>query len=156
MNDQKDFEEFFALLTRERVKFLLVGGYALAYHGHPRYTGVVDIFVEASITNARRLMNTVEKFGFKNTGIAQEDFLQKDKIIQLGYPPNRIDIIASIDGIEFKDGWKNRIKDKFGSQSVFVISRKDLIKNKRTSGRPRDLLDLELLEKPITKKRQRN
>ena len=145
MNTQKDYEEFFALLNNEKVKYLIVGAYAIAYHAQPRFTGDIDIFVEVNTKNAVRLTAAVKKFGFANVGLASTDFLKPNHIIQLGYPPLRIDLLTNIDGVTFHTAWGNRVRGKFGKQPVWYISKKDLIRNKKASGRIRDLLDLELI-----------
>ena len=152
MNVPKDYKEFIELLNQAKVKYVIVGGYALAFHNMPRFTGDIDFFIEISADNASRIVETIDKFGFKNIGITQNDFLLKDNIIQLGYPPLRIDIITTLDGVSFKQVWKNKIKGFFGNQEIHVISKPDLIKNKTASGRKQDLLDLELLKKAKKKK----
>ena len=146
MNIPKDYEEFFALLNKEKVRYLIVGAYAMAYHAQPRFTGDIDIFIEVDKTNAKRLLNAVEKFGFKNSGLTSVDFLKPDQIVQLGYPPLRIDILTSIDGVSFGIAWERRVRAKFGKQKVWYISKRDLIRNKKAAGRTRDLLDLELIK----------
>ena len=145
MNVPKDYEEFFELLNRQKIKYLIVGAYAVAFHAHPRFTGDIDIFIVANRTNAGRLLKVLRQFGFKDLGITIEDFLKTDRIIQLGYPPLRIDILTSIDGVSFNTAWANRVRGNFGKQKIWYISKKDLIRNKRATGRARDLLDLELL-----------
>ncbi|MBI4811561.1 MAG: hypothetical protein HY800_09035 [Ignavibacteriales bacterium] len=138
-------EDFFALLNEQKVKFLIIGAYALAYHGCPRYTGDIDIFISADPNNAAKIVTAIELFGFKNVGITQNDFQKPDIIIQLGYPPLRIDLVTEINGISFTTAWKNREKGFFGRQKVFYISKKDFIRNKKATGRVKDRLDVELL-----------
>ena len=145
MDAPKDYEEFFVLLNKEKIKYLIVGAYAVAYHAQPRFTGDIDIFVEAGRTNAERLLKVVQKFGFGETGLTAADFLKPHQIIQLGYPPLRIDLLTSIDGVSFGTAWKRRVKGKFGRPGVWYISKRDLIRNKRATGRTRDLLDLQLM-----------
>ena len=145
MEVARDFEEFFASCNRHGVRYLIVGGYAFALHAHPRYTGDMDVFVKASRENAEALIRALADFGFSSRDLSWEDFGREEKIVQLGYPPLRIDIITSIDGVEFDDAWSRRVEAVYGSQEVFFISKADLIANKRASGRKQDLLDLESL-----------
>ena len=147
MNVPKDYEEFFVLLKKEKVKFLIVGAYALAYHGYPRFTGDIDIFISNEPPNARRALSAIEKFGFQGIGITVEDLLKPDSILQLGNPPLRIDIITDIDGVSFTSAWKNRVRGIFGKQNVWYISKKDLVKNKKATGRTQDKFDLEMLKR---------
>ena len=153
MSVPKDYEEFFALLNREKARYLVVGAYALAFHGRPRFTGDIDVFVAISETNAERLLKALEGFGYADMGIRIEDFLHKDRSTQLGFPPLRIDILTSIDGLQFQDAWSLRARGGFGKQRVWYISKGDLIRNKRAAGRPQDALDLELLGE-LKKKRK--
>jgi len=152
MNVPKDYEEFFELLNLHKARYLIVGAHAVAFHGQPRFTGDIDIFVACDRKNADRLLEVVERFGFKNVGINKDDFLKPDLILQLGYPPFRIDILTNINGVIFKSAWKNRVKGTFGKHKVWYISKSDLIRNKRAVGRTQDSFDLELLG---VKKRKR-
>ncbi len=147
MRIEKDFKEFIELLNKNRVKYLVVGGYAFAFYAEPRFTKDIDFFVEISDRNAENIIKTLIDFGFKSTDIKKEYFLEPGKIIQLGFPPVRIDIITSITGVEFKDAWKNRKKGEYGDIPCYFISKEDLMKNKKASGRSQDIADLELLEK---------
>jgi c-di-GMP-related signal transduction protein len=154
MNGLEDYEELFVLLNREKVKYLIVGAYAVGYHAQPRATGDIDIFVESSKRNASRLLTVIEKFGYKNVGIRTTDFETPGIIVQLGYPPFRVDFITEMDGVEFRNAWKHRVRAKFGHQQGYYISKRDLIKNKQASGRARDAFDLELLGYRKRKKKQ--
>ena len=145
MNQEKDYREFFALLNGEKVKYLIVGAYAMGFHGVPRFTGDIDILVEPSAKNAGSLMKVLDKFGFENTGIEISDFMKPDFILQLGYPPVRIDLLTGIDGVSFAGAWKNRLEGKYGKQTVRYLSKSDLMKNKSASGRQKDILDLDAL-----------
>lgn len=100
----KDFEECFVLLTAHNVRFLLVGGYAVAFHGAPRYTGDIDVYYERSPRNAKALFAALQDFGFGDVGLSEKDFLTHGRVIQLGQPPNRIDFINHIDGVSFPVG----------------------------------------------------
>lgn len=142
----KDFEEFFGLLNTHKVRYLLVGGYAVAFHGAPRYTGDIDIYYERSLHNAKAILATLKDFGFGDLDILADDFMTHGRVVQLGTPPNRIDLINFIDGVIFATAWRSRVKDAYGSISIFYIGRTSLLRNKRTSGRTKDLLDLERLQ----------
>ena len=147
MRIEKDFKEFIELLNCNKVKYLVVGGFAVAFHAIVRFTKDIDIFVEASEENSKKIINVLKSFGFGDIGVTERDFQNTDQIIQLGYPPLRIDIITSISGVEFKKAWENRIVGKYGSIPCFFISSEDLIKNKQASGRPQDIADIKILEK---------
>jgi hypothetical protein len=123
-----------------------VGGHALAFHAKPRFTKDIDIFVEPSSKNAKRLMQALDDFGFGDVGLNEEDFSKPGAIVQLGVAPNRIDLITAIDGVTFDEAWQGREKGRFGSQDVYYLGKAELIRNKRASGRKQDLADLEWLE----------
>ena len=142
-----DLREFIHLLNTKSVKYVIVGAWALAFHGRPRYTGDIDIFVPREQDNADRLMEVIEAFGFGQSGIERDDFLQVDHVIQLGRAPNRIDILTGISGVAFDEAWKSREQGKISDVDVFVISRDLLIKNKRAANRDKDQGDIKLLEK---------
>ena len=142
-----DLREFIHLLNTNSVRYVIVGAWALAFHGRPRYTGDLDIFVAKDDENANKLMAVIEAFGFGHTGIKREDFLQIDHVIQLGREPNRIDILTGISGVTFNEAWDSREQGKIADAAVFVISRDLLIKNKRAANRDKDLGDIKLLEK---------
>jgi hypothetical protein len=141
----KDFEELFACLRHRKVKALVVGGYAVAFHGQPRFTKDIDVFVEPSPENAERLMEALTDFGFGGLGLSVIDFASPGKIVQLGVAPNRVDLLTTIDGVTFDQAWRGRVAGHYGSEAVDYIGRAELILNKRASGRPQDLLDLEVL-----------
>ena len=147
MRAENDFKEFIALLNEHKVRYLIVGGFAYSFYAEPRFTKDIDFFVEASTDNADKMLNVLEKFGFKNAGITKDDFLKSDQIIQLGIAPLRIDIITSISGVSFKEAWNNRTKGKYGNISANFISKSDLIKNKKATGRAQDIADIEKLKK---------
>jgi hypothetical protein len=148
-----DLQEFIHLLNTKSVKYVIVGAWALAFHGRPRYTGDLDIFVARDEENADKLMAVIEAFGFGQAGIKREDFLQVDHVIQLGREPNRIDILTGISGVTFDEAWDNREQGKITNAGVFVISRDLLIKNKRAANRDKDQGDITLLEKTRTLRR---
>jgi len=143
MTVAKDFEEFFASCNKHGVEYLVVGGYAFAVHAHPRYTGDMDVFVRATEENARRIIAALNDFGFASTSVTWKDFSTTGRVVQLGYPPLRIDLITTIDGVQFAEAWARRVESAYGEQKIYVISKVDLIANKRASGRKQDLLDLE-------------
>jgi hypothetical protein len=140
-----DFRDFVELFVANDVRFLIVGGYAVAAHGLPRYTGDLDAWVWVSSENASRVLRSLESFGFSGLGLAEDDFSQPDRVVQLGYPPYRIDILTSIEGVEFDEAWTRRIVLDLDGVFVPFIGRDDLLTNKRVAGRPQDLADVERL-----------
>jgi len=142
---EKDYEEFLELLNKHNVRYCIIGSHALAFHARPRYTKDIDIMVEASPDNADRILTALDEFGFGCLNLGIEDFSSKGNIIQLGYEPVRIDIITSINGLDFSDVWQNRVLGSYGSQTVNFIGRRNLIKSKKISNRIQDKADLELL-----------
>ena len=142
-----DLREFIHLLNTKSVKYVVVGAWALAFHGRPRYTGDIDIFVGREQDNAGRLMEVIEAFGFGQSGIERDDFLRVDRVIQLGRAPNRIDILTGISGVAFDEAWESRQQGSISEVAVSVISRDLLIKNKRAANRDKDQADIKLLEK---------
>lgn len=144
----KDFKEFAELLNSTGVDYLVVGGYALAAYGHPRYTGDLDIWVRRSSGNAGKLLEALRQFGFGTLGLTEGDFLLPDRVIQLGYPPARIDLLTSKDGVEFDSCFAARVIMDVNGTSLPFIGLDDFRSNKRASGRARDLADLESLDEP--------
>ena len=145
MNLQKDLREFVELLSALEVHFLVVGAFAVAYHGYPRYTADIDLFIERSPENASRLLQAIHQFGFRDVGLTDQDFLREDQVIQLGVAPNRIDIMTHISGVAFADAWTSREIGEVGGLRIPLISREMLKRNKAASGRTQDLADLEHL-----------
>ncbi len=141
-----DFKEFIQSLNDNAVRYLVVGGYAVALHGHPRYTKDIDIWVDLERGNAERLVQAIRQFGFDSLGLKAEDFLEPDQIIQLGYPPSRIDLITSLPGVEFDACLEARVEVIMDEVKVNFIDLENLRKNKKASGRLQDLADLENLE----------
>jgi len=142
----KDFEEFIELLNKNEVKCLVVGGYAFAIHAYPRFTNDIDFFILPTKSNADKIISVLKEFGFDISSISADDLLKKDKVVQLGEPPYRIDLLTSIDGVDFGDAWERKIQGKYGDQVIYFISKEDLIRNKKASGRKKDLDDLNELE----------
>ena len=141
-----DFKEFLRLLNLHQVEYLLIGGYAVAYHGYPRATNDMDVWVAIHPDNARRLVSVLQLFGFSVPELSDDLFLQKDKIIRMGVPPMRIEILTSISGVSFEECYTNRIVDEIDGILVNLIALKQLRQNKRASGRYKDLNDLEHLQ----------
>jgi len=142
----QDFREFIQLLNDNQVKYLVIGGYAVAVHGHPRYTKDIDIWIEISEENAQKLVTALTQFGFESLGLTSEDFQTPNQIIQLGYPPNRIDLITNPDGIDFQTCYDSKIEVTLNDIPVKFINLDNLKKNKLASGRLQDLADLEKLQ----------
>lgn len=141
-----DFKEFLRSLDANKVRYLVVGGYAVALHGYPRYTKDLDIWIDASPDNAARIVQAIAAFGFASLGLQVDDFVQPDTIIQLGYPPNRIDLLTSLPGVAFDPAFDAQMNIEIDGQSVRFIDLEHLRRNKRASGRHQDLADLEQLE----------
>jgi len=145
MEVQPDFRDLLALLNKHKVEYLIVGSYALAFHGAPRYTSDIDIWIKPQSLNAQRTMEAIKEFGFGEVGITPEDLESPNSVIQLGFPPVRIDLLASIGGLTWDEAFSNRAKGKFGDIFVYYLGREQFIKNKRSLDRKKDLADLEAL-----------
>ncbi|MFO7798293.1 DUF6036 family nucleotidyltransferase [Rhodohalobacter sp.] len=141
----KEFKEFAKLLNDQKVEYLLVGGYAVVFYGYVRYTGDIDFWINPTEENAIRLVEVLDRFGFGSLNLTIHDFTKDDQIIQLGYPPNRIDIITSVTGLTFTDCYPKRKSFLIDGVDIQTISLEDLKKNKKASGRYKDLDDLENL-----------
>ena len=140
-----DFSEFVESFIAHEVEFLIVGGYAVAAHGHPKATGDLDAWILVSQANSERVITALTSFGFELPELSADDFRKPDMVVQLGYPPNRIDILTAIDGVTFVEAWPNRVEMNLNGSAVPFIGRVDLIRNKLASGRPRDIADAEAL-----------
>lgn len=145
MHLPKDLKEFIESLNSNGVDYVVVGGYAQAYHGRPRFTGDIDIVIRRSRDNTAKLQSALGKFGFEHLGLRAEDFLSEGQVIQLGVAPHRIDILTSLTGCEFEDVWATRIPTEIDGVPVNMIAKEQYIQNKRAVGRPQDLTDLEAL-----------
>jgi predicted nucleotidyltransferase len=141
----QDFREFIQLLNEHEVQYLVIGGYAVALHGHPRYTKDLDIWIEMEPSNAKRLMDALTAFGFGSVGLTEADFLTPAQVIQLGYPPNRIDLLTTPDGVDFATCYQSKIEVEIDAIKINFIDLENLKINKRASGRLQDLADLENL-----------
>ena len=144
-----DFREFLSVLLSKNVRFLLVGAHALAVHGRPRYTGDLDVWVQPTPANARRVVAALKALGFGSVRLSTKDFTRKDRVVQLGYPPVRIDVLTAISGVVFGPAWRRRIVAPIDGLRLPVLGRLDYVANKRAAGRPKDLLDLALLEEAL-------
>ena len=138
----QDFKEFVELLIKHKAEYLIVGGYAVGIHGHPRYTGDLDIWLNPTSENAEKILACVNEFGFASFGLKKEDFIKEGNIVQLGYPPLRIDLLTHIDGVTFNECYQNKIQVEIDDIRVNFIGYKDLLTNKKESGRLRDLDDI--------------
>jgi hypothetical protein len=145
MEVQKDFREFLELLNEHNVEFIIVGGYALAYHGAPRYTGDMDVFVKPDGKNAKRILKVLEEFGFSSLELSSDDFKKEDSVVQLGLPPVRINIITSISGVSWEQAEAKKEPGKYGEVPVFFIGKDQYLANKRAIGRAKDIADIEAL-----------
>jgi hypothetical protein len=142
----RDFKEFIASLNDNGVRYLVIGGYAVAVHGYPRYTKDMDIWVDMTADNAANILKALEQFGFGSLGVNASDFTLPDQMLQLGHPPGRIDILTTLPGVEFAECYPARIVVDVDGVSVNFIDLDNLRKNKKATGRHQDLADLENLE----------
>ena len=152
MELNKDFAEFLQLLNKHGVDYMVVGGYALAFHGKPRQTGDLDIWIDNAKGNAAKMMTVIKEFGFGSLGIKEEDFLKQDSIIQLGHPPMRIDILNAIDGVKFAKAIAGRMTEKIAGAVIPFIGKDDFIKNKQAAGRSQDLSDIKEIQQPAKRR----
>jgi predicted nucleotidyltransferase len=141
----QDFKEFIQSLNDNHVRYLVIGGYAVALHGHPRYTKDLDVWIEMNPENAGRMVEALRQFGFESLGLQAADFLTPDQVVQLGYPPNRIDIITTPPGVDFESCYASRVEVEIDEVRVNFIDLENLKESKKASGRLQDLADLENL-----------
>jgi hypothetical protein len=142
----QDFRECIQSLNDNGVRYLVVGGYAVALHGHPRYTRDLDVWIDMSPDNAANVVKALGQFGFGSLALKISDFLVPDQIIQLGYPPNRIDVLTTLPGVDFASCYPSRLEIEVAGVRVNFIDLENLKKNKRATGRHQDLADLENLQ----------
>ena len=142
----QDFREFVQSLNDKQVRYLVVGGYAVALHGYPRYTKDIDIWIELAPANASRIVRALEQFGFGSLGLEAKDFLEADTIIQLGYPPRRIDLLTTLPGVDFNQCFATKVVVEMGGIPINFIDLENLKKNKRATGRAQDIADIENLD----------
>ena len=145
MEVQPDFRELLALFNEHKVEYLIVGAYALAYHGAPRFTGDIDVYVRPSVENAARIVEALAAFGFGSLGLEADDFQKPDRVVQLGVPPVRIDLITSITGVSWEQADAGKVPGKYGDVDVHYLGRSQYVQNKRAMGRKKDLADIEAL-----------
>ena len=146
MKLQKDLREFIELLISSGVDFIIIGGHAVAFHGHPRFTGDIDFLVRSTPDNAERIIAALKAFGFGEVGLSSQDFTRPGSVVQLGRPPNRIDLLTSISGVDFEEAWEGKIAGELDGLTVFFLGLDALLKNKQASGRDKDLADLKKLQ----------
>lgn len=146
MHLDRDFRGLLECLAVREVRYLVVGGYAVAAHGHPRYTGDLDVWVWTDPGNAAQLLDALEDLGFGSLGLAVDDFSSPGRVVQLGYPPVRVDLLTSVDGVDFLECHERRLDLDVDGVAVPFIGLDDLRRNKAASGRPQDLADLAALE----------
>ena len=149
MPTNQDWRDLFAALNDAGAEYLVVGAHALAAHGHVRATKDLDVWVHDSRENAERVVVALQNFGAPLDDLSADDFSSPDIVFQMGVPPLRIDILTSVDGITFDEAWPTRVRSRYGDQSIQVLSRELLIKNKLASGRLQDLADVEQLGAPL-------
>ena len=144
-SQSRDFVDLIRVLNEHRVEYLIVGAHALAAHGHVRATKDLDVWIRPSEENAAKVYAAIAAYGAPLDQVTASDFAAQGTIFQIGVEPVRIDIINRVDGLEFDDGWRDRLATKFGGEPTAVLSRRALVINKRASGRTQDLADLERL-----------
>lgn len=148
MEIRNDFKELLELFNKHKVEYLIVGGYALAFHGAPRFTGDIDLFVRPVRENAECILAALNEFGFGSLDLSEDDFTTPGKVVQLGVPPVRIDIITKASGVSWEKADAGKVPGCYGQTPVFFISRADFIANKRATGRKKDAADIEALGEP--------
>ena len=141
----RDFKEFIQSFNDNRVRYLVVGAYAVALHGHPRYTKDLDVWIDTSRENAERVVRSLDQFGFGSLGLQADDLMAPNQVIQLGYPPIRIDLLTTLPGVEFSTCYASKVPVALDGVNVDFIDIENLKKNKKAVGRPQDLADLENL-----------
>lgn len=150
-----DFRDLLAAFNAQGVEYLVVGAYALAAHGHVRATKDMDVWVRPDAENAKRVLKALRVFGAPLHSLSEADFMTPGLIFQMGVPPVRIDVLTAIDGVDFAEAWTTRMVSQFADQPVAVLSKEDLLKNKRAAGRTQDLADVERLEGREKKRRRK-
>lgn len=146
MEIQTDFRDLLKLFNDHGVEYIIVGGYALAFHGAPRFTGDLDLLIHPSPANARNVLSALHEFGFDFPNLTLDDFQNPDKVVQLGVPPIRIDLITSISGVPWDEADAHKVKGTYGEITVSYLGRAEFIKNKTCTGRKKDIADIEALE----------
>ncbi len=154
MELSQDYEELFKILNEYKVKYLVVGGYAVMYYTYPRFTKDMDIWVLPEVDNAERVFYALKKFGAPLRGVSKEDFMDKKLIFQIGVAPIRIDILMDIGGLDFQKAWKHKKKVKYGNVYINIIGLDELILAKQKAGRDIDLFDIKALQQNKKLKRK--
>ncbi len=152
MELNKDFREFIELLNTNEVRYLVIGGYAVNFHGYPRYTGDIDFWLWMNKTNIGKLLKVLDEFGFGNLGLSEKDFMIPENIVQLGFEPYRIDLSVDVNGADFDSCFEKKTVEEIGDLEVNFLSIEDLIVIKKEVGRLKDLADVEELENILKKK----
>jgi hypothetical protein len=142
----RDFLDMLSALSEEGAEFIIVGAHALAVHGHPRATGDLDIWINPTADNAARTLRAVQRFGAPLHDLTLDDLCRPTTVFQIGLPPSRIDVLTGIDGVSFEDAWARRVIVTIEEMNVATLGRDDFLTNKRAVGRPKDLMDIMLLE----------
>jgi hypothetical protein len=150
---QRDLNEFVGLLNSQGVEYVVVGGHAVAFHGHPRFTGDIDLLVRPDRDNAQRLLRVLKDFGFGSLDLGPDDLTTPERIVQLGQPPNRIDLLSSISGVSFDEAWNTRVAGELGDHRVSFLGWDALIRNKTASNRDKDRLDVAKLQAIAARRR---
>jgi hypothetical protein len=141
-----DFDEFIGCLNAHGVDFIVVGAYALAYHGAPRFTGDLDVLVRPSADNAQRLIGALHAFGFPVTELTPAAISDRRALLEMGLPPVQIHVMSTISGVEWDEAWADHVQAPLGSHTVALLGRQTFIQNKRAAGRPKDLADIDALQ----------
>ena len=147
MKVEKDYEELLKLFNKHKVKYCVIGAFAVALYIKPRYTKDIDVFIESSPENAERITNALMEFGFEDLDLSKDDLCKEGNIIQLGYEPVRVDLVTSLPGCSFEHAWENKVIAEYGREKVYFMGLDDLIHTKKLSDRPQDKVDLDLLIK---------
>jgi predicted nucleotidyltransferase len=155
MELDKDFREFIELLNEHKVKYLIIGGYAVNFHGYPRYTKDIDFWLWMTKPNIEKLIEAIKEFGFGGLDLEIDDFMATENIIQLGYEPYRIDLLVDVEGVDFEECYERRTEVELDGTEVKFLSLQDLITAKKKAGRLQDLADAEQLEKLEKKKKKK-
>jgi hypothetical protein len=145
MEVHQDYKELLKLLNAHKAEFVIVGAYALAFHGVPRFTGDMDILVKPDSKNAEKILAALKEFGFGSLYLTVSDFQYLDKVVQLGVAPVRVDLITSLTGLSWQEVSSGKVQGTYGDVPVYYLGRKELISNKKALGRKKDLADIEAL-----------
>ena len=145
MSVNPDFKDLFRILNDARVRYIVVGAHAVAYHTEPRFTKDLDLWVEPSAANATRVWEALARFGAPLQSVTRADLADPQLVYQIGVEPNRIDVMMGVEGVTFPTAWRNRVRTTYGGVRIYVLARSDLVRAKRAAGRPQDLLDLQRL-----------